>query len=107
MSPKTISRLWYLTGLIVLLLLAGTASLAARNADLDDVGFDAALNRSGGPVVVYEGPTGLDSIITILPQGSSVFVKEALESEGRKWVLIQAGEFEGWVPAEEIRIPPR
>jgi hypothetical protein len=105
-SEKTISRLWYLTGILALLLLIGTASLVTRGADLDDVGFDAALNRSGGPVVVREGPTGLDPIITILPQGSPVFVVDATESEGRNWVLIQADEIEGWVPAEEIRVSP-
>ena len=107
MSPKTITRLWYLTGLLALLLLVGTASLAARGADLDDVGFDASLNRFGGPVVVREGPSGLDAIITILPQGSPVFVVQAVESEGRNWVLIRAGDFEGWTPADEIQMPPR
>ena len=107
MSRKTISRLWYLTGILALLLLIGTASLAARGADLDDVGFDAALNRSGGPVVVREGPTGLDPIVSIRPQGSGVFVVGATESEGRNWILIRVDEIEGWVPADEVRIPPR
>ena len=107
MSQKTVSRLWYLTGMVFLILLIGTVSLAARSADLDDVGFDATLNRTGGPVVVREGPTGLDPIITILPQGSPVFVVDAIESQGRNWVLIRADEVEGWIPADEIRMPPR
>ncbi|MDX1436393.1 MAG: SH3 domain-containing protein [Anaerolineales bacterium] len=104
MSPKTISRLWYLTGLFVLLLLVGTVALTIRASDLENAGVNATLRGASGPVLVREGPGGLDPIITILPQGTRVFVTESQEVDGRTWVLIETDQYTGWVSVENIRV---
>ena len=105
-SDRSVSRLWYLTGFAALLLLCATFALAFRAGDLADSGYSATLRASGGPVLVREGPSGLDPIITILPQGTPVFVTDSIELEGRTWVLIETDEIEGWVPVELVRVSP-
>jgi hypothetical protein len=104
MSPRTISRLWTLTGIVALALLLATAALAIRAEALAGAGYEATLSGTGGPVLVRDGPSGLDPIVTILPQNTAVFVTEALEAEGRIWVLVETEALEGWVPLEAVEV---
>jgi hypothetical protein len=104
MSPKTTTRLWYLTGLAALLLLLGTVALTIRASELQDVGISATLRGTSGPVLVRGGPSGLDQIITILPQGTRVFVTDSQEVDGRRWALVETEQYTGWVPVEFIRV---
>ena len=106
MSRNTIARLWIITGVAALALVIASIALTARASDLSNSGYNATLSGIGGPVLVRQGPTGLDPIISILPQGSPVFVVEEIEEGGRRWARIETEALSGWVAAEAVRPVP-
>ena len=87
LSNKTISRLWLITLLVVLLLLLATIGLAVQARNQPVIGVEAEINKR---FFMREGPQGVARISAVLRQGTAVTIIDSVQQAAVKQVLESA-----------------
>ncbi len=101
LSEKTVSRLWLITGIAILLLLAATIVLAVQARNQPTVSVEAAVYRR---VFLREEPVGVGRIDAVLRPGTVVTIIDAVQQGGATWYEIEVGELTGWIPANTVNL---
>ena len=105
MSKKLISRLWVLTGLVALVLLVATVSLASRATSQSDQAVTVYL--TGGRLFqLYEEPDRLSRVRSVLDYGTAVEVVDSTQDMEQQWYYVEVEDKEGWIPAESVSLEP-
>lgn len=101
LSEKTISRLWFLTAIVILLLLVATIGLAVQARSQLVVGVDALVQRR---VFLRDEPVGVGRIDAVLRPGTLVTITDSEQQGSSTWYQIEVGELAGWIPANTVSI---
>jgi len=105
-SKKLFSRLWILTGLVALVLLVATVSLASRAISQTDQTVTVYLTGSGRLFQLYEEPDRLARIRSVLDYGTAVDVVDSTEDGDQLWYYVEVEDKKGWIPAESVSLKP-
>jgi SH3-like domain-containing protein len=111
-SKKLFSRLWILTGLVALVLLIVTVSLASRALVLPrtisqaDQTVTVYLTGGGRLFQLYEEPDRLARVRSVLEYGTAVDVVDSTEDRDQLWYYVEVEEKKGWIPAESVSLEP-
>jgi uncharacterized protein YgiM (DUF1202 family) len=101
MSNKSISRLWLITLLAVLLLLVVTIGLAVQARNQPVIGVEAQINKR---FFLREGPQGVARISAVLRQGTAVTITDSVQQGATTWYQIETGELTGWIPSSAVML---
>ena len=101
LSNKTISRLWLITLLAVLLLLVLTIGLAVQARSQPVIGVEGEINKR---FFMREGPQGVARISGVLRQGTAVTIIDSEQHGQTIWYQIEIGELSGWIPSSAVTV---
>jgi hypothetical protein len=101
LSDKTISRLWLITVIAILLLLVATIGLALQARNQPVVGVEAIVQRR---VFMRDEAVGVGRIDAVLRPGTVVMISDAVQQSGTTWYQIEVGEFVGWIPSNTVTL---
>lgn len=101
LSDKTISRLWLMTAVVFLLLLAATIALTLQARTRPVTGVEAMVERR---TFLREEPLDVGRVDAVLRPGAVVTVVDLLQQSGSTWYQIEVGEVTGWIPANTVTL---
>jgi hypothetical protein len=105
MSKGTLTRLWIVTGLVVLSLTVVTIVLATRAQHAGMRDKRAYVTSRDGSIDLREGPDQASASLVTLRNGSSVLVMDYAIVNGRTWYYVKrSGTSPGWIPARNISL---
>lgn len=101
LSDKTISRLWLVTAIVFLLLLAATVALVLEARSQPAAGVEALVERR---TFLREEPVGAGRVDAVLRPGSAVTIVDLVQQSGATWYQVEVGGVRGWVPANTVTL---
>lgn len=104
-SERTLSRLWAITALAIIVLIVSTAALAFEARRVSARASIEAIIVSRGPsVYLREDPDGTSKIVATLHKGDEVSVVDSLEWNGVLWYEVQTSNIRGYISASQVRL---
>lgn len=99
LTHKTISRLWLVTAIVFLLLLAATVALALEARSQPVAGVEALVERR---TFLRAEPLGTGRVDAVLRPGTAVTIVDLAQQSGGNWYQIEVGGLSGWIPANTV-----
>ena len=101
----SLTLLWRITGIAVLVLLAATLFLAGKARSQADSGFTGQISGFSSTVYLRRQPDVNGRIVSILESGTTVYVDNSRTENGTIWYHIETENESGWIPEENLAIP--
>ncbi len=99
-------RLWMITAVLAMILLATTIYLSREARAKKEEGFTGYVVGLNSVIYLREEPEPASHIVTILELGQQVFITDEADSRGLSWYQVRAGDNEGWILADRIGVDP-
>lgn len=103
MAERGMRLAWIAIALVALMLLIATIFTGLRARAVAQVG---APGQVSGLTAVYlrQEPSASGSILTTLARGDAVKVVGTFEKSGRWWYQVRVEDYQGWLPATQVRL---
>jgi hypothetical protein len=106
MNSKRMRILWWLTGLMALILLLATVALFVRADHIEESGILAYVTRSQAAPFLREQPGNDGAVLMVLEYGSAVRISDSETRSNQDWYYVETGEASGWLLASLISFEP-
>jgi hypothetical protein len=103
---KRLTTLWWITGLIALILLIATAGLFLRAEQIEESGIVAYVTSSQSAPFLRDQPSNTGAVLMVLDIGSPVRIKDSATRSNIDWYFVNIGDRSGWLRASLISFDP-
>jgi hypothetical protein len=98
------SIVWKITGLIALVLLLATFSLAVKSRAYDDSAIVGYVTAPGSSAYLRSQPSEESRIVTILERDTVLWIKNSITKDSQTWYHVETDADSGWIPSENVSL---